>query len=311
MKMSFRSRLLGSFLIVIVICGAVATVVGVRMIGDGIIRQAQDKVRLDLNSARSTYQGAIDDVRDVVRHTGVRFFLKRALEAGDVGSLVVELEATRRRESLDVLTLTDPKGVVLLRARNPSAKGDSQAHDPIVAKALSERRPAASTEIVTSEQLLIEGSDLAERAHLKFVPTPKAKPTDTTEETSGMMIKAAAPVLDDRGELLGVLYGGKLLNQDYNLVDTIKETVYQGEVYGGRETGTATIFQGDLRISTNVMTREGKRAIGTRVSAEVNDRVLTEGRQWIERAFVVNDWYITAYEPIKDVSGEVIGILYV
>ncbi len=56
---------------------------------------------------------------------------------------------------------------------------------------------------------------------------------------------------------------------------------------------------------------EGKRAIGTRVSAEVYKRVLVEGKPWIERAFVVNDWYITAYEPIRNAAGNVVGILYV
>jgi two-component system NtrC family sensor kinase len=45
--------------------------------------------------------------------------------------------------------------------------------------------------------------------------------------------------------------------------------------------------------------------------AEVKKTVLDEGRAWVARAFVVNDWYITAYEPIKDVTGGIIGILYV
>jgi len=310
-KLSLRTRLLGSFLIVIVTCGAVAAVVGVRMIGEGIVKQAQDKVRLDLNAAHWAYEEAVRDVRDVVRHTAARFFVRRALEAGDASRLAASLEDIRRRESLDVLALTDRRGKVLLRARNPGVKGDSQADNLILMKALAEKQVAVSTEIVIREELLKEGKDLATRAHLDFVATPRAKPTEKNEETSGMMLKAAAPILGESGEILGVLYGGRLLNRDYGLVDRIKEAVYRGETYGGREMGTATIFQGDLRISTNVMTLEGKRAVGTRVSAEVHDRVLVEGKPWVERAFVVNDWYITAYEPIRGASGKVVGILYV
>src|SRR4030042_1170568 len=75
--------------------------------------------------------------------------------------------------------------------------------------------------------------------------------------------------------------------------------------------GTATIFQGDLRISTNVKTEDGSRAVGRRVSAEVNDQVLVKGLPWVARAFVVKDWYKTAYEPIKDINDKTIGILYV
>ncbi|MFO8164271.1 MAG: cache domain-containing protein, partial [Desulfatiglandales bacterium] len=71
------------------------------------------------------------------------------------------------------------------------------------------------------------------------------------------------------------------------------------------------IFFNDLRISTNVMTPDGKRAIGTRVSKEVKEHVLTKGKIWTDRAFVVNDWYITAYEPVQDIFGKRVGMLYV
>ncbi|SMP66788.1 methyl-accepting chemotaxis sensory transducer [Desulfonatronum zhilinae] len=88
--------------------------------------------------------------------------------------------------------------------------------------------------------------------------------------------------------------------------------------------GTATIFQrmneaGDmLRVSTNVQTLDGNRAIGTYIPARnpdgtpnrVLERVLS-GQRFIGRAFVVNAWYVTAYEPIMDDGGRVVGVLYV
>ncbi len=126
-----------------------------------------------------------------------------------------------------------------------------------------------------------------------------------------MMLRAAAPIVNDEGEMLGVVYGGVLLNRGYNIVDKIKATVYQNLQYLGRDIGTATIFQDDLRISTNVHNEDGTRAIGTRVAEEVYNQVVLLGRPWIGRAYVVNDWYITAYEPIRDPDGAVIGILYV
>ena len=146
---------------------------------------------------------------------------------------------------------------------------------------------------------------------MRIIPTPKARPKKEVEETSGMMLKAAVPIVDQDGKLLGVLYGGNLINRDYYIVDRIKEIVFKEEKYKGKDTGTATIFQGDVRISTNVRTEEDQRAIGTRVSEEVEKAVLEEGREWIDRAFVVNAWYITAYQPIKNIKGEIIGILYV
>ncbi len=131
------------------------------------------------------------------------------------------------------------------------------------------------------------------------------------EETSGMVLKSAYPVIDFNGEVLGVLTGGVLLNRNYEIVDRIKNIVFKDAKYKGKEIGTATIFLGDLRISTNVMDKEGNRAIGTRAMKEVQEQVLEKGLPWIQRAFVVDDWYITAYEPIRDVQDKIVGILYV
>jgi two-component system NtrC family sensor kinase len=59
------------------------------------------------------------------------------------------------------------------------------------------------------------------------------------------------------------------------------------------------------------MNEDGTRAIGTRVSEDVYNRVVRDGERWIRRAYVVNSWYISAYEPIRDISNGIIGILYV
>ncbi len=311
MKIALRAKLVTSFLAVIIICGLVATLVGMRLIGTGIIRQAQDKVKNDLNSAQAIYLDETEKIKDVVRFTALRFFIREAILENDTARLVKELEEIRKAESLDVFTLTDKNGRVIVRSRNPSVGGDNQAHNELVSKVLSQKEAVAATAIVPREELVREGADLAERAHIEFIHTPKAKLSLETEQTSGMMIKAAAPVFGYDGGLIGVLYGGNLLNRNYEIVDSIKQVVYHGVVYKGKDIGTATIFQGDLRISTNVKAEDGSRAIGTRISEEVYERVLVKGLVWIDRAFVVNNWYITAYEPIKNIEGKIIGVLYV
>jgi PAS domain S-box-containing protein len=87
---------------------------------------------------------------------------------------------------------------------------------------------------------------------------------------------------------------------------------------------TATIFQranenGDmLRVATTVLNAEGKRAIGTYIPTVDPDGTLNpviasilKGNSYRGRAFVVDTWYLTAYEPIKDSTGGVLGMLYV
>jgi len=56
------------------------------------------------------------------------------------------------------------------------------------------------------------------------------------------------------------------------------------------------------------MEENGTRAIGTRVSEEVYEKVLIKGERWLDRAFVVNSWYISAYEPIHAVDGSIAGM---
>ncbi len=151
--------------------------------------------------------------------------------------------------------------------------------------------------------------ELAEQARIKLVPTQAAVPTDQTEETRGMMIHAATPVAEARRN--GALVAGVLLNRNLTFIDTINDLVYPNASLTEGSQGTATLFLDDVRVSTNVRLFQNERALGTRVSAVVRDAVLTKGQVWLDRAFVVNDWYISAYEPITDSFGHRVGMLYV
>jgi two-component system NtrC family sensor kinase len=156
-----------------------------------------------------------------------------------------------------------------------------------------------------------ESSRLPEAAEVDLVDTRGARPLDETVETNGLVLVGAAPVLDTGGRVIGALYGGQLLTRRYEIVDRIKATLFEGAQYDGRDVGTSTLFLGDVRIATNVLNEDGLRAIGTRVSQEVYDRVVAGGERWVGRAYVVNDWYVAAYAPLRDHDGRVVGMLYV
>ncbi len=308
---SIATKLIAAFLLVIIGISAVFSLVGVEFIGNRILAEAQTKVRTDLNSAREMYLANLGKVYDIVRFTADRFSLRSAILAGDLSPVTDELSRLRTREKLDVLTVLDRSGKVLLRAANPARAGDDQSPDEMVQAVFLKKEPVEATSIVPAAQLASESAELAERARFAFVETPRARPRQDTEETSGMMLRAAAPIFDYDGRLIGVIHGGVLLNRNTQIVDRIKQTVFQDVKYKDADIGTATIFQDDVRISTNVHSKDGARAVGTRIAEDVYDRVVREGESWIGRAYVVNNWYITAYEPIRNLRGEIIGILYV
>jgi len=100
--------------------------------------------------------------------------------------------------------------------------------------------------------------------------------------------------------------GQMSINNNFELVDKIKSLVG----------GTATIFQvlpGKLlRVSTNVRKLDGSRAVGTYIPSESPVyKTVMSGETFYGRAYVVNDWYLTAYKPLRDNSGQIIAVIYV
>jgi two-component system NtrC family sensor kinase len=300
-----------AFVLMIVIIGTVFLVIGVQLTGNRVMAEAQDKVRNDLNAARVIYETQLQQIDAVVSYTSDREFLKEAILTRDVFSAYDELNKVASKAKLDIFGVTDKNGKVLLRTQNPGVQGDDLNHHGFIKSVIYSEDSVASTDIFSEYCLRKESAGLVNQAYIRFIDTPLARPVSEIEETSGMMLIAAAPMFNSRHELIGVVYGGKLLNRNYDIVDLIKQTVYENVKYKGQDIGTATIFQDDLRISTNVKNEIGERAIGTRVSEEVYNQVIVQGEPWIDRAYVVNNWYITAYEPIKNTDEEIIGILYV
>ena len=309
--MSLKGRIAASMLSVVGIAGGVCTLVGGHLLWQSLHRDAENRVHQDLNAAQEFYTHRLDAVAAALRYTALGERFSEAVARKELDYLSPRLAAVSAGAALDMLYVTDAAGRVLHRVHRPGASGDSAAADRLVGRILQGGRAIAGTILVPIAELEREHPALAERARIPILPTPKAKPSEQAESTAGMTLAAAVAVFAPDGKLVGVLRAGVLLNRSYELVDQIQNTVFRGERYAGRPLGTATIFQNDLRISTNVLRADGTRAIGTRVSAEVHDCVLRRQQGWLGSAWVVNDWYVSAYAPIHDLDGKPIGMLYV
>ena len=224
-NLSLRTKLAVSFIMVVITVGLASSLVGIRMLANEVIKGGQLKVQIDLNSAWMVYQERLKDIESVTRFTAERFFLRESMVANDLTLLRRELERVRIENNLDMLTLTDGSGKVLLRTREPYFSGDDQSNDEIVAVALKEKRLVSGTEILSQDELAREGTELVDKAFMVFIPTSKEKPRVKDNETAGMVLKAAAPVFDSDKKTLGILYGAHLLNRDYTIVDRMKDIV--------------------------------------------------------------------------------------
>jgi len=311
-RRTVRFRLTVGFVAVVLVANTLLSVMTLTHISSVFLKEVQTRVRLDLNSARTVYDGHAKGIsRTLATLRLIRRLHEALTDAGKPTAIADLLHTARDEHDIDMLTLLDSKGRVVYRATNPERVGDDLSTNLIVEQAMRSGLPATGTIIVSRDDLLKEGDELAERAYSEILETPAAHPSRQKAETSGMVVGAAVPVMAPGAGLVGFLYGGNLLNLRHGLVDTIKEEVFQNQTLQGRDIGTATIFQNDLRVTTNVHTSSGERAVGTRLSAEVYDAVVIRGETWADRAFVVNDWYITAYEPLRNPAGKIIGALYV
>ena len=272
----------------------------VQWINKNTIREAENRVDIHIKAAWAIHNSKIvricSALEILAQEQEIRDLLKDS-ENKSLGTARNNLEIVRKNQKMDVLTLFDSKGKVILRTRPPYNKGDVLFDDPMVKKVISTNHCSKNNIILSSERLSIEGEGLVERC-LKFGGEP-----------TGMLIGSAVPIILD-GELKGIIQMGNLLNGATEEVDKIREGVFENKLYEGKPVGTTTIFMGDLRISTNVLDDKGSRAIGTRVSDEVADHVLENGLSWTGRAWVVNAWYLSHYDPIKDPQGNIIGMLY-
>ena len=309
MLYSIRAKLIASFIGFSLVVGAFSLVVGTRLLDRAVRSEALMRVSLDLNSARELYRARTKTIEVSLNITTLGYGFLVALKDRDVSDLIFRLGRMANYASLDFAGIVDDKGEPLCRSGpNAAPSRKNPVVNPITTFALGKGTCASGTFLLSHEFLFEENPQLAERARIDIIPTPGSHPGTKKAETAGLALGAAVPVVHE-GELLGVLYGGVLLNRDTKIVDTVKDTVFHNEEYKGRSVGRATIFLGDVRISTNVPAQDGGRAIGTRSAAEVREHVLEGKERWTRRAPVISDWYITAYEPIEEFRGRVVGML--
>lgn len=267
------------------------------------------KVNDDLTIAHQYTNRILENMQDqlvsLVESARFQDLLAKGIDAN--GGLASLLRETAQGRRFDFLYLVDDAGHVVVSGY-PMASASIRWNWPIISSAL-EGRSKTSMDVFEQAELSAISPQLARQARLEIVATVGSAATNLTEETRGLVLQSASALTLPDGRR-AALVGGILLNQNLAFVDTINELIYRGSGLPEGSQGTTTLFLGDVRISTNVRLFEDQRAIGTRVSAEVRNAVLDQGRIWLDRAFVVNDWYISAYEPIIDSYNHRVGMLY-
>ena len=307
-RQSIRWRLLGLALLPLVVILPVLLLTLTSWGSSFLDRLLITKVSADLVVASSYYERVSASIGAAVEGLSSSARLQRQMASPAAlrhDQLHAWLNEERKNLGLDFLHLVSPQACA---PAYPTALCFTDW--PVIASAL-QGRARTENDIFSSAQLAMIDPALAQRAHTPLLPTKNATNDPRQAEDRGLVVHSAAPLYDASGKIIGALAGGVLLNGNLEFIDRLNEIVYPEGQLLLDIVGTATLFLGDVRISTNVRLFEGGRAIGTRVSQAVRDTVLGEGETWLDRAFVVQDWYYSGYRPLLDSQGQRIGMLYV
>jgi two-component system, NtrC family, sensor kinase len=326
MKRSIRSLfgghllniLIASFVLVAALATGLNALVTSRVINEYLLNAQTDRLQRDLDLTNGFYQQKMNAVTSLSQFVALDPQTVAALPAalkGDQGEIQTIDQVVSRMINAPILDGTRMVVVLdqdknILTGRSISASGKiSPAFTagnwgllPIVTEAFASKRTISSTEVIPEGNLA--QADLSQQAHIIMQTTPQAssQPFDPREGTAGLAIVGIYPLSNGDDQIRGAVLTAYLFNNDFSLVDYIKNEA---------KVETMTIFLGDLRVSTNVAGRVGGRAVGTRVSQDVYQKVLTQGQKYSGRVFVVDNWYIGSYEPLQDFRNKVVGMMYV
>lgn len=295
--MTIRRTLILSLVGLMLGAAALVSYLGAQGIQRSVLTEVQDRVSRALTLATSLFEER--------RDAHVADFQERTKDlALDDPSLDARLWRVRDIVGLTVLNICDPDGRPIAGAYPSRDARVPVVTDPILRRALL-GETAVGVVRLSPERLALEGGTALQKAMETHGPVGELATADA------LFWWFAAPFFSEDGRVVAVRYGGVALNGNHMLVDALRALAFGNERYEGKPHGTVTIFLDDTRVATNVLGPAGTRALGTRVSDEVADSVLRQGRVWNDRAWVVDAWYRSGYRPLASPDGEVVGMLYV
>jgi len=306
---SIKNKLMFGFLFLVALTGASSIFAGYRIINRGIIEQAYESVRSDLITAQYIYNNRLSQVEMTLNYLGTLDYMGKAVANKERAFLKWKFLNLKNWIGADIIIITDNKGRVIQRVNN-NVRGDSALDIQCIKQVVETSKLSSGSSILTRDILLKESRSIADKALIDIIPTEMGRHITKEREDRALVLNAATPMFSD-GKFVGVIYGAFIVNNNFEIVDKIKNLVFPSASVTDYFTGKATIFIDDIRISTNVVRSDGKRSTGTQVSAKVYESVFDRGEDWVDRAFVVSRWFLAAYTPIYDTNNSIIGILYV
>jgi two-component system NtrC family sensor kinase len=126
-----------------------------------------------------------------------------------------------------------------------------------------------------------------------------------------MILGAAAPIVTSADGLIGVVFGGVLLNNNREFICDIRQSIYQNKKYDNQDIGFISIYQNDTELLTCPGTGPGLVIVEQSDADDIVSSVIEDGTRWFGRNMIGGSRYVTVYEPIRNSDFDPVGMLQV
>ena len=259
------------------------------------LRSAKENVTARLNVAIQTawdqlnFQHAKTEslLMQTIQYNPLDELVKRR-ESGELDELLERISASYG--GLGYFMVTDENGMILSSLNHPAGQPWHLAY--LLGYLEEERKPISTLELLPEEN--IHSSLQAFREKVQVVSLNGA---EISHENSAMINIVAAPIFDDRQQLVGSLVGGTLLNNDHELTEAYTEKV--------PETYLSIAIDG-LRVCSNISVDDFRYLEGS-VQEQSLIQTTQAGRRYSGEIYVQGRPALIVVDPVFNYRGDPIG----
>jgi len=297
---TMRFKLTVIFLSVILAPMLLLAYISYGVIDSRLLKNAEEKIGMGMKSAWTEYYARGNQMRYGMLQAGAMEEIKGAIARRDKAYLERMMARwNQMRPYVDIWAVTDENGVVIARL-DGAYSGDTLELNGSLAEAVATAEPSMSTEILDRDILKLHGNGILEDVD-GFSPDagPQTQNGAGAHATEFMALMVVTPVLDDARRPIGTIVTGDVLNNDDHLPLRMS----------GMVPGLFTsVSMGPRRIATNLTDARGQSLMGVELPGSAL-AALASGSAFFGGWSLGGQDFISAFEPIRDFKGNVIGSL--
>lgn len=283
--LAIRTKIFLAILLILLVSYSFLVVITVRTIDASLEGELARKLAEHVRYARDQYTNRAEQIQYSLMHPASAPPVRERMIARDTFWL---RDAARRWMTIlpfvELIVFVDSRGSVIAGG-NQYRTGRTFELSPVVERALRERRPVVSTELVTTDFLCGEG----------MVNYCRGGGTEKIGDVT--MLTVVVPVMDTSGTMVGAFVAGDIIDSDTRIPSRVQEVF-------GRQVSVA-ITHKEI-IPADSFGRNVPQAIPSRILEG-----LRRGLPFRGDAVLGGKVYTAAFEPLTNSRGEFAGALAV